>query len=379
MPKQIMPLRQVLVEISDFRHKRGKRHPLSAILALACAAMLCGYKSYSAIAEWGRNYGCALTRALGFTRDDTPCAATLHSVLRGIDVTQLEAKLQAWAESVRTALPPMPGEEEGVACDGKRLRGSSKQGAPGAHLLSALGHRLGLTFTQQVVADQTNEIPVMQRVVQDLVLTGLVVTVDAQLTQQHIAQAIVGGGGDYLMPVKENQPQLYEDIATLFQEPRMVAETLTYAQTVHLGHGRIEERRLTASTALVGYTQWPGLQQVFRLERRVTHKKSGQRRHEVVYGITSLAPERADAEVLLRLSRQHWCVENKLHWVRDVTFDEDRSQVRSGHIPHVMATLRNTVIGLMRLNGETNIAAACRRFAAQPWQALALLGIHPDN
>jgi predicted transposase YbfD/YdcC len=119
------------------------------------------------------------------------------------------------------------------------------------------------------------------------------------------------------------------------------------------------------------------LAQVFRLERSVRMKKTSQERHEVVYGMTSLPPERADAARLLRLTRNHWCIENKSHWVRDVTFDEDRSQVRCGSIPQTMAALRNLVIGLMRLNGETNLAAACRRFAAQPWAALALIGIKP--
>ena len=108
-------------------------------------------------------------------------------------------------------------------------------------------------------------------------------------------------------------------------------------------------------------------------------KKTGAVREEVVMGVTSLAPERADATRLLALGRGHWQIETKSHWVRDVTFDEDRSQVRCGHIPQVMAGLRNTVIGLMRWAGYTNIAAACRRFAAQPALALELIGIALEN
>jgi len=115
------------------------------------------------------------------------------------------------------------------------------------------------------------------------------------------------------------------------------------------------------------------------VERSVTIKKSGAQRHEVVSGVTSLGPEQAGPERVLGLVRQHWEIENKVHWVRDVTFDEDRSQVRCGSIPQVMAAFRNTAIGLMRRAGETNIAAACRRFAAQPWSALALIGIMPEN
>jgi predicted transposase YbfD/YdcC len=375
----IRPLIDNLHDIPDPRHPRGRRHPLVAILALMCVAMLCGYRSYSAIATWGRSYGQKLGRALGFTRDKTPCAATLYQVLRQLDGPQVEATLGAWAASVLAALPPAPGEPEALAIDGKTLRGSRQQGAPAAHLLSVLSHRLGLTLWQQAVADKTNEIPILEDVLHQLVLEGRVITVDALLTQRAIAQRIMAGGGDYVMVVKANQPQLHHDIQLLFQDAYSPVEPMAVAETVDVGHGRIEQRRLTSSTALVGYNDWPGLAQVFRIERHVTMKASAAQRSDVVYGVTSLHPEHAGPERLLALVRQHWQIENQVHWVRDVTFDEDRSQVRSGSIPQVMAAFRNTAIGLMRWVGETNIAAACRRFAAQPWAALALIGVSPDN
>jgi predicted transposase YbfD/YdcC len=378
MVPQPRPLIEVLAEIPDCRSNHGKRHPLAAILALACSAMLCGYRSYTAIAEWGRNYGARLTRALGFTRQP-PCAATLHTVLRRVDRDELEAKLGAWAEGVLAGTSAPSEVEEGIAVDGKTLRGSQKQGAPGAHLLSALAHRLGLTLAQHAVADATNEIPVALELLCHVVLEGRVVTMDALLTQRQRAQQIVAAGGDYVMLVKDNQPQLREDIETVFALPPIPGETRTVAETVDGGHGRIEQRRLETSDVLVGYSDWPGLAQVFHLERQVILKKTGEVREEVVAGVTSLAPERADAARLLAFVRGHWHIENKSHWVRDVTFDEDRSQVRCGSIPQVMAGLRNTVIGLMRGAGYTNIAAACRRFAAQPGLALELIGIHLEN
>jgi predicted transposase YbfD/YdcC len=378
MIAQPQPLIEVFAELPDFRCCRGKRHPLPAILSLACCAMLCGARSYSAIAEWGRNYGARIAQALGFTHN-TPCAATLHTVFRHIDRDAVEAKLGAWAEGiVVSTLPAQAVGDVAVALDGKTLRGSRKQGAPGVHLLSALAHHMGLTLAQQAVDDKTNEITQVETVLSQLVLPGRVFTMDALLTQRQVAQTIVAGGGDYVMIVKENQRQLRSDIELVFTLPP-AGDRQETARTVDIGHGRIEQRNITTSEALVGYSDWPGLAQVFELGRYVITQKTGEERVEVVYGVTSLRPERVTPGQLLALVRGHWHIENKSHWVRDVTFDEDRSQVRCGNIPHVMAALRNTAIGLLRWAGHTNIAAACRRLAAQPAQALALIGIELEN
>jgi predicted transposase YbfD/YdcC len=377
MIAQPRPLIEVLAEMPDLRSRRGKRHPLSAMLAMACCAMLCGYRSYSALAEWGRNYGTGIAQALGFTHN-TPCAATLHTIFRQVDRADLEVRLGTWAESVVVSTPAASAGEVAVALDGKTLRGSQKQGAPGVHLLSALSHHVGLTLTQQAVDAKTNEITQVETVLRQLVLKDRVVTMDALLTQRHVAQAIVDEGGDYVMIVKENQPQLRADIELVFTLPP-AGDRQETARTVDIGHGRIEQRNITTSEALVGYSTWPGLAQVFELGRHVIIQKTGQERVEVVYGVTSLSSERATPGRVLDLVRGHWSIENKSHWVRDVTFDEDRSQVRCGSIPQVMAALRNTTIGLLRWAGHTNIAAACRRLAAQPAQALALIGIEFEN
>jgi predicted transposase YbfD/YdcC len=378
MIAQPQPLIEVFAEIPDFRRPRGKRHPLPAILSLACCAMLCGYRSSSAIAEWGRNYGSRIAQALGFTHN-TPCAATLHTVFRHVDRDALEAKLGTGAEGVVVSTPAAPSAGEAVvALDGKTLRGSSKQGAPGGHLLSALSHHLGLTLAQQAVDDKTNEITQVETVLRQLVLPGRVLTMDALLTQRHVAQTIVDAGGDDVMIVKNNQPQLRADLELVFTLPP-AGDRQESTRTVDIGHGRIEQRNLTTSEALVGYSDWPGLAQVFDLGRHVITQNTGKERVEVVYGVTSLTPKRATPERLLELVRGHWHIENKSHWVRDVTFDEDRSQIRCGNIPQVMAALRNTAVGLLRWAGHTNIAAACRRLAAQPAQALALIGVELEN
>ena len=149
MAAEIIPLIQAFVEIADFRQASGKRYPLPAVLALACAAMLCGYRSYGAIAEWGRNYDRELVLALGFAHGKTPCASALHWIFRHLDCAQFESQLGQWTETVLQAYPPSAEQVEGIAIDGKTLRGSQKQGAPGAHLLSALSHRLGITLAQK--------------------------------------------------------------------------------------------------------------------------------------------------------------------------------------------------------------------------------------
>ena len=343
--------------------------------------MLCGARSYSAIAEWGRNSGAQSARGLGF-RHIPPGAATLHLMFRRLDCAGFEAQLGAWAEGVMASRPPATGRpqaaEPAVALDGKTLRGSRTPGAPGVHRLSALAHQVGVTLAQQAVADKTNESTAVETVLSQRVLTGRVVTMDALLTQTAVAQTIVEAGGDDVMIVKANPPQRRADIELIFAEPP-VGDHQETADSIDIGHGRIEPRRLTTSQALAGYGAWPGLAQVFELERSVITKKTGEVRSETVYGVTSLASQRATPARVLALVRGPWQIENHSPWVREVTFDEDRSQVRCGHIPQVMAALRHTTIGLLRRAGYSNIAAACRLLAAQPARALALIGLQLEN
>jgi len=292
MIPQPRPLIEVFSDIPDVRKSRGKRHPLSAILALSCCAMLCGARSYSAIADWGRNYGSEITHALGFTHN-TPCASTLHTIFGRLDREGFEAKLGVWADSVvahTAATPEAP--ETAMAVDGKTLRGSKKQGAPGTHLLSVLAHRLGLTLMQQAVAAKTNEIKEVETVLSQIVLAGRVVTMDALLTQRQGAQTMVNAGGDSVMIVKEHQPQLKADIALVFPLPP-AGDRQESVRTVDVGHGRIETRNLTTSEALGGDSDGPGLAHVFDVGRHVITKKTGTERVEVVYGVTSRSPERA--------------------------------------------------------------------------------------
>jgi len=145
-----------------------------------------------------------------------------------------------------------------------------------------------------------------------------------------------------------------------------------------VGHGRIERRELIASSVLAGQEVFPGLSQIFRLARERQNKKTGKQEVEIAYGITSLADTQAGPRQLLVLTRGHWKIENRSHYVRDVTYGEDASQVRDGNVAQVMAAWRNTAIGRMRLAGWENIAAAARYYAGHPGDALALIGITAD-
>jgi len=370
--RRVPSLRDALAEVPEFRQVQGRRYELLPVLLLCCVAVMCGARSQSAIAEWGTNYGIRWLHRLGIKRRRAPSQPTLHRILKGLDCAALESAVSGWAEAVLSAAAS---GLEAFAIDGKTLRGSAGQGAPESHLISALSHRLGIVMAQLGVSDKSHELGHLELLLDALVLEGRVVTADALHTHRDVAHRIIAGGGDYLLPVKDNQPLLRQDIALVFAPATTLADTITAAQSVDAHGDRIETRRLRASTALVGYTDFPAHQQVLELRRTITNKRTAKTREEVVYGITSLAPHRATVADLLKLWREHWHIENKLHYVRDVTFDEDRSQVRTQRIPQVMAALRNVAISVLRYGGAENIAAACRRYAAQPALALAAVGI----
>lgn len=369
--KNCRPLIDILSEIEDYRKTKGKRHKLSAILALACVAMMCGYKSYRAFAEWGRNYGVELTKALGFTHKTSPCAATFSIIFRRINVKLFEKKVGEWSESVLVSLKG----QDNIAIDGKTARGSLKGGSEVSHFLSAVSHELGLTLAQSGVESKTNEIGMVSEVLKNLLLEGRVVTMDALHTQRETAKTILEAGGEYVMVAKENQSKLLDEVKTTFQGPYSHLLEKTTSETLDIGHGRLEERTITVSDELSVHNDWPGVSQVFQIDRKITFKKTGKVQEETAYGVTSLTPQEASAPILMEIIRNHWHIENRSHWVRDVVFGEDGSQVRCGNAPEVMAALRNTVIGLMRSIGKTNIASACREFAAKPMKALELIGI----
>jgi predicted transposase YbfD/YdcC len=247
------------------------------------------------------------------------------------------------------------------------------------HLLAAYLPGEGLALMQVEVDSRENEIVAAPRVLNMLDLRGKIVTGDALLTQRKLAVQIVEAGGEYVFPVKENQPDLRADIQTLFEPEPCVkgfspaTKDLRSVEKVEKGHGRLEKRTLTASRDLKGYVEWPYAEQVFKLEREFQQLNTGKRSQEVVYGITSLMASEANAARLLEITRGHWGIESGLHYRRDVTLREDRCRVRMGQAPQVLAVINNLVLGLFARLGYTHAPEARRHFAAHLDEAVNLI------
>ncbi len=360
------PLLQALSEVPEFRKRRGRRHPLLAVLALCCAAALCGASSLTAISQWSQHHKPALLAKLGLTHFPGPSIATLHRVLSKLDVAALEQALSEWWRSW------LPGTGQ-LALDGKTVRGSRQGSQAALQLLAAFATQLRVVLAQQAIAN-ADEIGAALALLEGLDLHGWIVTGDAKFAQKEVVQKVIEHGGDYVLTAKANQPTLCDDIATLFDDPQVVAETITTTRRIDLHGSRIEVRALQASSALTAeYCGWPGLQQVFRIQRQRIDKRSGEREAGMHYGITSLSPQQADAKRLATINRGHWAIESDLHWVRDVDFHEDASRIRTGHAPQAMAAFRNLAIGLLGLFGHDSPIEGLRYFAANAAQAVALV------
>jgi predicted transposase YbfD/YdcC len=367
--------------VPDPRRAASVVYPLPAVLALAVAAMLANHLSVLAIAEWGARQDAPTLAALGFPNGRTPCQSTLQRLFRRLDGDALSARLSACFAP--HAAPRHGAAPQGVAVDGKAQRGRRRFAAehgPLVHALSAFCHDEGVVLAHEPVdagADKAEaELTVAPALLDRVDWRGRVLTGDALLCQTALCERVAAAGGDYVLAVKENQGALYRDIALLFDPPATVpAAPLAdrrVARTLDRGHGRsLERRELVASTDLNGYLDWPGVQQVFRLER--TWRERGAAKRTLRYGITSLSPERADPARLLALRRGHWGIENRLHRHKDVNFGEDASLVHAGAGPTVMALLRDAALSLLHQAGVRRVAPRLRRHSQRPEQAVALV------
>lgn len=367
--------------VPDPRRAASVAYPLPAVLALAVAAILADHLSVLAIAEWGARQERSLLAALGFADGRTPCQSTLQRLFRRLDGGGLAATLTAHVAPLAGAAGAADGPR-GVAVDGKAQRGRLRFEAGGCpvHALSAFCHESGLVLAHEPIARGADkaeaELTVAPALLARLDWRGRVLTGDALFCQRHLCRQVRDAGGDYLLLVKDNQPTLHHDIRLLFDPPPADAPLPLLdrreARTLDRGHGRTDERRhLVASTDLAGYLDWPGLAQVFRLER--TWREDGATHRALHYGVTSLGPERADPARLLALRRGHWGIENRLHRQKDVAFGEDASLVHAGHGPTVMALLRDAAVGLLHGHGVRRVAARLRANSHRPRDAVALV------
>jgi predicted transposase YbfD/YdcC len=367
------------LNLTGRRKARGKRYPLAVLLIIALLARLVEQNSPRAMADWAKLRQAELSQIFELPRQAMPHYSTWSRVLdEAVDQSELEQVVGSFFQAARSSELPQRGSIL-LNIDGKTLRGTIALGhTSGLHLLAAYLPDEGLVLMEVAVDKKAHEIVAAPRLLAELDLHGMVVTGDAMHCQRQLSAQIVTAGGDYVWFVKDNQPSLLEDITILF-EPEPVApscsayptdfESFTLEET---GHGRHEKRTITISSMLKDYTPWPYLEQVFKLERWYSDKLE-RTSYEVRYGITSLPRALADAPRLLALARGEWGIENKLHWRRDVLFNEDHCQLRRGNAPHSWAILNNTALGLLALPGVSNIAYARRQLAYQPDQALALL------
>ena len=304
----------------------------------------------------------------------------------------LEAILTKWVFSKLESLQVLETQRlNGVAIDGKELCGSEDpETGYRTHLLSAVSHELGITLAQCAVSGKTNEIPISTQLLKAFDIVGKVVTTDALLTQRTFCKDVLKHHADYALPVKENHKQMSDDIRELFEPlsetdtPEVEARRFQNLHTqegahldiytdVETSHGFTTIRTLTASTLLTEHIKSPGLAQVYQYQSQRVNTKTQEITHQKQYGISSLSPEVASAEDLLKLRREHWTIENKVHWVRDTSLGEDASQARIGSIPQVMAALRNTAMSVLRFDGRTKIAETTRFFASKPKLTVKLI------
>lgn len=369
-----------LRQVPDPRDPRGVRHPLSAILLLTVVAVLAGRTHNLGISEWGRGCPADLQAALGFRAAKTPAPSTFHEVFRRLDWTAFAGQLRRWAVALWQSLDP--DGTAPLACDGKAVRGSARAGAEVAHLLSVFCSELGITLDLAPVPQKSGELAAAPALLLRVGLAGRVVTLDALFTHEELATVIVAAGGDYVLPVKGNQPELRDTIQELCATAAATAASAAagcVAQTEDRGHGRRELRWLRAVPLTGDALVWGGARQVFRLERRRFYRdRQGRERYSytVTYGITSLGPEEADAARLLALVRGHWGIEVRSHWIRDTTLQEDASRTATGAIVQILTSLRCAALTLLhrfRQEQEISVASASRRLQQDPWQALRLV------
>lgn len=365
-----------LQTLTDIRKARGKRYSLITLLMIVLLAKLSGADSPTAIAEWGIHHQGELEGLLRIKPKRMAERSTYRRLLAyKVYETEVERMVREYNQS---------GERGDIcALDGKALLGMLKrEDGTAEYALSVYDVQVGKTIAQVEVGSKENEITKAPEAIKLAKVDGKVVTGDAMHTQKRLAQTILDENGDYVFTVKENQLNLYKNIQSLFapEYPKpgfgKIQTDFLQAQTVNKGHGRLEKRTLTTSEMLNTYAVWPGLAQVYRLEREFQWWRKGvcyRTSCEVEFGITSLARKKTTPAKLLEVRRAHWGIETGSHYRRDVTLKEDATRFTIGNGARVMANINNLILALIHQAGFLNAAQARRFFAAHLSAAFSLL------
>lgn len=355
--------------LPDPRVERSKRHPLLSILTLALCAVIAGADSWDTIATF-----CEIREAWFASFLDLPHGIPSHDtfnrVFAALDPEAFRAAFAAWMQAITGVLPAQV-----IALDGKTVRGSQDRfhDKPAIHMVSAWATANQLVLAQVKVDDKSNEITALPHLLQQLALTGCIVTIDAMGCQRTIAEQIVAQHGDYVLALKENQPTLHADVQECFAQFDAAARGpvplrtagVDQTTTTDKGHGRLEIRRQTVLSEpevlawLKDAHPWPGLAAVGRVEaeRRVGEQVSRETRYYLLSRVL-------DAAAFGAAVRSHWGIENRVHWVLDVTFGEDRSRVRVRHAAENLAVLRQLALNLVRRVPQSRLSLKARRLAA---------------
>lgn len=333
----------IFSELDDPRIERRKLHPMPEILLLTLCAVISDSDSWDDIEIFGKTHLDFLQGYLPY-KHGVPSDDTLRRFFRAVDFENFERLFIQW---MQTCLAP---EINGkvVAIDGKTLRGSVDDGKAAIHMVSAFASEAGLVLGQIKTSEKSNEITAIPELLEWLDIRGAIVTLDAMGCQKDITKKIIKGGGDYFISLKGNQGTLHEDVKLHFEQPSQAAQaTMLTAETIDKGHGRIEIRRCRMSCDIEWLQQrhkeWTSLNCVVAIEseRHIKDKIETETR----YFIGSL---KDDAEKALHAIRSHWGVENKLHWVLDMTFGEDQSRIRKGNAATNMAIVRHIALNMIK-------------------------------
>lgn len=348
--------------------KYNIQHELIDIITIAICAIICGAENWVDVEQYGRSKYEWLKQFLRLP-NGIPSHDTFGIIFSLLDPEQFNEAFTRWWQSIQTIV-----REKHVAIDGKTLRGSHDKAInkSAIHVISAWAVENGIVLGQVKTDEKSNEITAIPELIKQLELKGAVVSIDAMGCQKVIAQEIVDKQADYVFSLKGNHGFLHDQIKTFFQDNTKEGAECDCYESTDGGHGRIEIRRYATTDDiewLQGKEQWAGLKTIIMVhrERHVDEKVNV----ETSYYISSMEK---DAERIGHAIRNHWQIENSLHWVLDVSFDEDRCRIRKNHAPANMATLRHIALNLIKQEKTFKGSVKTKRLKAA-WENSYLMKI----